>query len=165
MPEQHQSEIGRHNRSEHGTEHGILGHDEPARSNPEEDDLDGNPRQTRQRESRLRRNEQAPDDRGDGRSDNRERDVYLKPDVRERGEQAQLEREPEREIRAPHASEYAERSGMPWRRRMRLSASSSCFASPMSYHSPGIRYAYTGARVCNHATKLPGASGGLSSRR
>ena len=37
--------------------------------------------------------------------------------------------------------EYSARSGSLWRRRMRLSASSSCVWSPMSYHSPGKRYA------------------------
>jgi hypothetical protein len=37
--------------------------------------------------------------------------------------------------------EYSARSGRPTRLRMRLSASSSCCASPMSYHSPGKRYA------------------------
>ena len=37
--------------------------------------------------------------------------------------------------------EYSARSGRPSRRRMRLSASSSCFASPMSNHWPSKRYA------------------------
>ena len=37
--------------------------------------------------------------------------------------------------------EYSARSGRPRRRRIRLSASSSCFASPMSNHRPSKRYA------------------------
>ena len=48
--------------------------------------------------------------------------------------------------------EYSARSGRPFRCRIRLSASSSWAASPMSNHWPSKRYAYTGSRLCSHAT-------------
>lgn len=51
---------------------------------------------------------------------------------------------------------YAARAGSPAARRRRLSASSSCSWSPMSYHGSVKTQPYTGSRRWSHATSRPG---------
>ena len=141
VPEEHQCQVQSDGDGKQHTENDVVDRNKAGGRTAEEGDLRRDPEQARNAEPRLRRDEEPPDDGNRERRDDRGHDVHLDTDVRVGGEQAELERKPDRKVRAPQFGEYSVRSGKPTRRRMRLSASRSCAWSPMSYHSPGNRYA------------------------